>query len=222
MSTEMVEKFLGGMGVAAVTKKNYKVAISGFFSWCIRRPRRWRTDNPALLVEIDQPERGEPKILTVDQVEKLLRAAEVAGLANYVALGVFAGLRPFEIVRLKREKVNLKDREIRIEGVTSKTGRTRVVRIDDTLLRWLKRYQMEPIFPKNFQAQFEKVVKAAGIKWVVDCLRHTSISHYFRKSGSYGLTAEFFGNSESIIKQHYQGRVSSAETEKFYALKPTK
>jgi len=49
-------------------------------------------------------------------------------------------------------------------------------------------------------------------------LRHTSISHYFRQTGSYGKTAEFHGNSESIIKAHYQGRVTSAETKQFYAL----
>jgi hypothetical protein len=30
-----------------------------------------------------------------------------------------------------------------------------------------------------------------------------AISHFFRKTGSYGPTAEQFGNSESIIKLHY-------------------
>jgi hypothetical protein len=53
-------------------------------------------------------------------------------------------------------------------------------------------------------------------------MRHTAISHYFRKTGSYGLTAEQFGNSEAIIKRHYQGRVSSEDTRKFYALLPKK
>ena len=33
--------------------------------------------------------------------------------------------------------------------------------------------------------------------WVSDVLRHTAISHYFRATGSYGRTAEQFGNSES-------------------------
>ena len=47
-------------------------------------------------------------------------------------------------------------------------------------------------------------------------------SHYFRHTGSYGQTAEQFGNSEAIIKAHYQGRVSSDDTQKFYALRPKK
>ena len=64
---------------------------------------------------------------------------------------------------------------------------------------------------------------AEGINpWINDVMRHTAISHYFRKTGSYGLTAEQFGNSEGIIKNNYQGRVSSADTAKFYALRPAK
>ena len=56
--------------------------------------------------------------------------------------------------------------------------------------------------------------------WVPNVLRHTAISHYFRAAGSYGRTAEQFGNSEGIIKKHYQSRVSSKETKRFYALRP--
>ena len=56
--------------------------------------------------------------------------------------------------------------------------------------------------------------------WPHDVLRHTAISHYFRKTGSYGRTAEQFGNSEAIIKNHYQGRVTSEDTKRFYALLP--
>jgi len=47
---------------------------------------------------------------------------------------------------------------------------------------------------------------------VPDVLRHTAISHYFRATASYGRTAEQFGNLESIIKKHYQSRVSSKKT----------
>ena len=61
-----------------------------------------------------------------------------------------------------------------------------------------------------------------GHRFGLDVMRHTGCSHYFRKTGSYGQTAEQFGNSEPIIKGHYQGRVSSEDTKKFYALLPRK
>jgi integrase len=60
------------------------------------------------------------------------------------------------------------------------------------------------------------------IAWAPDILRHTAASHYFRTTGSYGETAEQFGNSEAIIKKHYQGRVSSEDTKAFYAIMPKK
>ena len=44
----------------------------------------------------------------------------------------------------------------------------------------------------------------------------------FRPTGSYGLTCEMAGNSEAIVKQIYQGRVSSADTAKFFAILPMK
>jgi hypothetical protein len=74
-----------------------------------------------------------------------------------------------------------------------------------------------------------KLVQAHGywknltpVNWAPDIMRHTAISHYFRRTGSYGRTAEQFGNSEAIIKKYYQGRVSSEETETFYSLLPKK
>ena len=51
-------------------------------------------------------------------------------------------------------------------------------------------------------------------------MRHRAISHFFRECGSYGRTAEAFGNSEAVIKNHYQGYVSSEETKASYPLLP--
>jgi integrase len=146
---------------------------------------------------------------------------------------LFAGLRPFEASRLDWSAVNLADKEIRLEAMQTKTGRARVVTVDNTLLAWLKAYKGKPFFPSNWRKAFDRVKLAAGFgtpedeqsklkPWPVDVLRHTAISNYFRHTGSYGQTAEQFGNSEAIIKNHYQGRVTSEETKKFYVLRPTK
>jgi len=71
----------------------------------------------------------------------------------------------------------------------------------------------------NAKHYWKRIVPVA---WAQDILRHTAASHFFRKTGSYGKTAEQFGNSEAIIKRHYQGLVSSDDTAKFYALLPAK
>lgn len=85
--------------------------------------------------------------------------------------------------------------------------------------------------PPGFQEELQEVRAGLGYgeptkeqpdlkPWVPDVLRHTAISHYFCATGSHGRTAEQFGNSEGIIKKHYQSRVSSKDTKRFYALRP--
>ena len=150
----------------------------------------------------------------------------------YVALCLFGGLRPFEAARLTWEQVNLTDGEIRLKGTQTKTGKGRLVVIEQTLKAWLSRYRKcgeiyRPAYNlelRDLRAQVgygSKSEEQPDLKpWVPDVLRHTAISHYFRHTGSYGRTAEQFGNSESIIKKPYQSRVRSAETTKFYALRP--
>jgi len=106
-----------------------------------------------------------------------------------------------------------------------------VVAICDTLSAWLRACKGKPFFPSNWRRDFDAIKAKAGYPkptkenpepkpWPEDVLRHTAISHYFRKVGSYGQTAEQFGNSEAIIKAHYQGRVTSEDTKRFYSLMP--
>jgi integrase len=193
-----------------------------------------------------------PPLLTVDECSKLLRAAEQqedGRLVPNVAISLFAGLRPWEARRLTWENVNLRDEEIRLDGSQTKDGRPRVIKICPTLRAWLKKHKEKPFFPSNWRRDFDVLKAAAGYggrywkteaktekgkkratqrekpetkPWPVDVLRHTAISHYFRKTGSYGKTAEQFGNSEAIIKRHYQGAVNSKETKAFYRLLPKK
>ncbi|HZR17968.1 MAG TPA: hypothetical protein VFE51_11665 [Verrucomicrobiae bacterium] len=223
VTPDHIDDFLGKLKCSPVTRDNYRRVVSRFFSWCVQRPRRWTATNPCREIRVEKGERPPPAILTVAESQSLLQAAGAFGLAPYVSVCLFAGLRPTEASRLTWEAVNLKDREIRLEGNQTKTGRGRVVTICNTLHAWLTAHKDESFSPLNLGEKFQAAREAAGIKtWIPDVMRHTAISHYFRKTGSYGQTAEQFGNSESIIKAHYQGRVSSDDTKKFYALRPKK
>jgi integrase len=153
-------------------------------------------------------------------------------LVPYVALCLFGGLRPFEAARLTWDQVNLGDKEIRLKGQQTKTGKGRIVEICPTLKAWLSRYKgRDEIFRAAFELELREVRASIGYgepteenkdlrPWVPDILRHTAISHYFRATGGDGRTAEQFGNSEGIIKRHYQSRVSSKDAKRFYALRP--
>ena len=228
VTPETVDAFLATRKTSPSGKDTDRRAVSRFFSWCIERPRRWATSNPCREVKVEMGESQPPQVLSVPDCEKLLRAAEAHKgglLAPYVAVCLFGGLRPFEASRVSREQINLTDSELRLEANQTKTGRKskrgRVVTMGPTLKTWLTRYQGE-CFPANWRKEFDTVRKLAGITdWPNDVLRHTAVSHYFRATGSYGQTAEQFGNSEAIIKVHYQSRVSAAETQRFYSIMPT-
>ena len=200
--------------------------------------RHWCINNPCYAVEIEGrtgDDDREPVLLAVEECERLLRAAEGfenGRLVPYVALWLFGGLWPFEAARLSWDQVNLGDREIRLKGQQTKTGKGRIVEICPTLKAWLSRYKgRDEIYGAAFELELREVRASIGYgdpteenkdlkPWVPDILRHTAISHYFRATGSYGRTAEQFGNSEGITKKHYQSRVSSKGTKRFYALRP--
>lgn len=249
MTPDFVEDFLSKLKVGAEGKDTYRRAISRFCSWCIERPRRWLVTNPCREVKIQKGEKPAPAVLSIKDCKALLKAAvkhEKGILVPYVAVGLFGGLRPFEASRLTWAAVNLKDNEIRLEAAQTKTGRKtgrgRVVAICPTLKRWLEEYKNVPFYPANWRKEFDAVKAKAGFgpqvlkvkdengkmvekktglkPWPDDVLRHTAISHHFRLHQSYGKAAEQFGNSEAIIKAHYQGRVTSDDTKKFYALRP--
>jgi integrase len=240
ISPDVIEKFFAARKVSALTKIGDRAAISRFFSWCIDRPRRWTATNPCREIRLEKKhDQPAPAVLTVADCSKLLTEAEVYKeglLVPYVTVCLFGGLRPAEAQRLTWDSgVNLVDREIRIESQSSKTKRPRVVTIDETLHAWLVAYANKPFSPPSLRRHLDALKVRTGYTgrsderhsttlkpWPADVLRHTAISHYFRKTGSYGQTAEQFGNSEAIIKGHYQGRVNSEETAKFYAIMPSK
>ena len=235
---EHIETYLAARNVSPDTKDADCRAISSFFTWCMKGKRHWCINNPCYAVEIEGrtgDDDHEPVVLPLEDCEKLLRAAEgvkAGKLVPYVALCLFGGLRPFEAARLAWEQVNLVDKEIRLKGQQTKTGKGRMVVICPTLKAWLTRYKSDnEIYRPAFDLALRELRASIGYgeptkenpdlkPWVPDILRHTAISHYFRATGSYGRTAEQFGNSESIIKKHYQSRVSSKDTKRFYALRP--
>lgn len=81
-----------GRKLGPVSRVNYLVAIGSIFTYGMKHGYCDR--NPVKLVDRSSRENGEVKFLTVEQVVALMLHAEKCDLVPYVALGVFAGLRP--------------------------------------------------------------------------------------------------------------------------------
>jgi integrase len=222
---EDIEAWLDGLTTSPVTRDNDRVAVCRFFTWCIARPQRFIAHNPAKEVRVRKPMRGVPQIYSIDQIRRILNVARTANggrWLRYIVLQLFCGLRPAEAQKIDPSQINLVDAEIRIEAHQSKKKKPRTVHIDPASIAWLKICNDAPVTnPFSCYYQWTALRDAAGIDaWIADGFRHTAISMKFRTNGSYGLTAEWAGNSERIIKAHYQGRVNSTDAASFWAMTP--
>ena len=144
----------------------------------------------------------------------------------YVAIGLFAGLRPFEIQRLDWRDVDFETNHILVRAETSKKRESRYVEMNPTLCRWLRPHtkQTGPLIGQNFRKQRDAMVKAAGYNsqrpWPQDVMRHTAASNLLALKQNRALVAEQLGTSIEILRRHYRKPVLPIEAERFFALSP--
>jgi len=186
----------------------------------------WADDNLAKRIVRPAREQKEPGVLTVDQARQLLQRADEFGLLPYIALGLFAGIRSTELMRLDWTAIKFEEREIIIGANIAKTRSRRVVPINETLAAWLV-LCVNPSGPvvdrKSFPRQFPQLKHAAGIKhWPNNALRHSYASYHLAAFENPTQTAHYMGHvgGTEMLHSHYKGLVSRAEAEGFWALRP--
>ena len=220
-------------GYSQTTRHNIRRYFSAFFGFCFRQGYIEKDENPLRRMGRDKKPRKDPEVLTVDQARRLLEVAEETdkGIAGIVALKVFGGLRPEEAKYVTHEDIDWKNGEILIKRHISKTRRSRTYDLISPLREWLAAY---PALDKvNHRKRFEQVrIKAgfsvskedtSGERWAADVCRHTAITFRLaREKYAYGFCAALFGNSEQVIKDHYQAfkRPSQDEMDQFYGILP--
>jgi integrase len=95
--------------------------INTLFAFAVRRD--FIVANPCKKIERITVDRRPPKIFTPEQVELLLRM--VPGVCRaYLILGLFAGIRPEETLRLNWSDVDLETKTVRVNA--AKTRRRRI------------------------------------------------------------------------------------------------
>jgi integrase len=193
-------------------------------------------ENPASKILPIKVDRNEPEILTVEQSKALIKAAQHykhGVLLPYIAIGLFAGLRPTELSRLDWQRIDLKDHTITLGADMAKMRAKRIIELSDNLVAWLTPLaQSKPqIVKANFRRDFTAVKKLAG--WgpttkeipnrrplPQDIMRHTAISNHLAFYQHEGKTAAWAGNSPDIIQRHYKGLIKQAESQEFWNIRP--
>jgi len=212
----------------------YRRGIHAFFSWAVESG--FLRDNPCASIRPVKIERGEPEVLTVDECRRLLEAAatfKAGRLVPYVALALFAGLRPTELARLDWSRVDLTERIVTVGADVAKLRGKRIVELSPNLVSWLEPFLATgaPIVGANHRKDFEEVRAAAGWgtptkdapqlrEWTQDIMRHTAISMHLATYEHEGRTALWAGNSPDVVQRHYRGLVKKSSAAAFWSLSP--
>jgi len=240
ISTAILEAFLrrirakNGGEASRKTWNNTRGELSSWLGWCCDNSRRWIKENPAAAISIRKLDgTAEPEILTVARAARMMRDAETFAdgkLARFVALAMFAGIRPGsskrtpgEMDRLAAQQkpdelINLKTGFITIPADCSKTRKRRQIKIRPALHAWIEATDGHDIKPVNFDRLYKKFRKRHNLAH--DELRHTFISMHVAAWRSIGDAALEAGNTERVINEHYLNTVLQSTAEAFWRIAP--
>jgi site-specific recombinase XerC len=228
-----VSAFIRKLPHAARGKANIRTKLSQFLNYC-RREGKWITANPTESIKV-RVKNGDVKILAIPEVRQLLKAAQACELpvsvVPYLAVQLFAGLRPFEAARLRWERIHFDSGQIEVLGETSKTRETRFAEMEPLLSEWLLPFRLPdgPITGPFFAETLRAVKAAAGFTfgeddsrpWPKDVLRHCFGSYWLAVHKDRAHLAELMGTSLQMIKTHYKRAIPQSVAEGFWKLAPS-
>lgn len=175
-------------------------------------------------------ERKEPAIFTMKQAKEVLAKVR-KDCVPYVAIGLFAGLRPFELAypgerkSLRWEDIDFTKGYIKVRAeVDGKNQTARYVKMSPNLIEWLLPYRKRKgkIALTRAAVIVSKDLRDKGVieSWENDVMRHSFCSYLLAKEQNIGLVAEQAGNSPEMIKKHYRRPLTYEEGEAWFQIRP--
>ena len=139
ISSEEIEDWFAQRGEPPSGRISNTGRLSAMFSLGIRR--KWCVENPTRALDKPAVDRKTPEIITVEQAAELLRftSRRKPRYVAWLALALFAGIRPKELDRLSWDDVRLADQSVVIDAAASKVRARRAVDLHPVAVRWLKR-----------------------------------------------------------------------------------
>ncbi len=218
---------LAKLGLAASSLARNFSALRGFHKFLIAS--EVTRVNPTTFLETPRLTRKLPEVLTLKEVETILKQPDVntpAGIRDRAMLEVLyaAGLRVSELIALDQDNVFLKEGFIRVIG---KGNKERLVPIGREARKWLQLYlaRVRPhlsrgvmsrgqVFLNRFGRPFsrmgvwnivQKYVRAAGIERRVypHIFRHTFATHLLENGADLRAVQELLGHADIATTQIY-------------------
>lgn len=220
VGSQHVKNFLFRNDWTHGTRAGVRNRLSALFAWCVAN--NYLKDNPAKGAPLGRAEKVVPQILTVEQVHRLLDTALVLDpvMVPYFTLGIFCGIRPEELARIRNSNcVRMERGIVDIPAEVSKTRDRRIVDLPDNAKSWLLVSRSSVRFARR---RFRDVVKASQVEWSHDVMRHTFASYHLEFHGSADKTAMQMGHQGStrMLFRHYKATVEKADAIAFWKIEP--
>jgi hypothetical protein len=245
LTTDDFRKYLNKASWGSISRWHHRQAASMLYLWAMKeRPPR-ASENPLEplprmtkqgLMAVLPP----PAVVTPAEARVWLSAAAETPHLPFVVLSFFAGMRRQEIQDFARlpeggwTQINFATGRIHIPFKVGKTNQ-RYIEMHPTLvawLKWLKRHKrtlfVAPNVNKGLRAIKRRVFPPTGDAAAVqpvnraNIARHSYISYSLRLRGaSFAQVAMNAGNSEEVIKDHYNSlEVTPKQAAEFWSLTP--
>lgn len=225
ITSSEIDDWLRGLAVGARTRNNLRNSIVTLFRFAksrgyLAKDRLTEADGLARAKE----RRNEIGILTPKQMAQLLAAADF-DLVPFFAIGAFAGLRHWEMLRLTWADINFEEGHILVAAEKAKTAQRRIVPIQPNLAAWLAahRKQTGRICPyERMTSSMNALVKEVGIQWPKNGLRHSYGSYRLAQIKNAAQVSLEMGNSPRMVFQHYREVVTEKQANQWFGLVPEK
>ena len=225
ISTDIIDDFLTGLGVAPKTMTNYRLALSGLFSHAVRM--KAAPANPAAESMRPKVLKKEPGILKPKQVAALLAAADDRTLPA-LAISFFTGIRRAEIEKMDWSHIDFDEGMLEVKAPIAKKERRRFVDMSENLKQWLLPHaQHEGAVvqsPQIHRAGQERAREAAGLEeWPDNAGRHSFASYHLAQHQDAGKTAFMLGHpNPTLLYNTYRALVKPKDAHTYWSIAPEK
>ena len=141
----------------------------------------------------------------------------------FFAIGAFAGLRHWEMLRLTWDDINFEEGHILVAAEKAKTAQRRIVPIQPNLATWLASYRKHHgrICPSDHMSNvLRQLTKDAEIEWPKNGLRHSYGSYRLAQTKNAAQVSLEMGNSPRMVFQHYREVVTEKQAQQWFGIMP--
>ncbi len=200
------------------------------FNYAVKRG--YCSENPCNKIELPTRVFAEPQIFSIHDCRRMLahtlfsdRDYLLPACRAYLAIGLFAGIRPEEINRLSWPEVDLGTATITILGAKAKCRARRIVDMSPNLVEWLRPVAKKrgPVLNHDLAQLRVAIRRAMGLtEWPHDALRHSFASYHFGKHRNEALVKNQLGHSDDgrMFFHHYRVMVQPKDAKTFWEIFP--